>query len=47
MAIIELVVRKEKETRAAEPAEARKEGGLAGMAKRITGGRKKKTAGAE
>ena len=47
MAIIELVVRKEKETRSAEPAEARKEGGLAGMAKRITGGRRKKTAGAE
>ena len=47
MAIVELVVRKEKETRSAEPAETKKESGLAGMAKRITGGRKKKTAGAE
>jgi hypothetical protein len=47
MAIVELVVRKEKETRAAQPAEAKQEGGLAGIAKRITGGRKKKAAGAE
>jgi large subunit ribosomal protein L17 len=47
MAIVELVVRKEKEVRSSEPAETKKEGGLAGLAKRITGGRKKKTAGAE
>jgi len=50
MAIVELVVRKGKESRGAEPAAAKtakKEGGLAGIAKRITGGRKKKTAGAE
>ncbi|MCU0225662.1 MAG: 50S ribosomal protein L17 [Acidobacteria bacterium] len=47
MAIIELVVRKEPEVRSSEPAAAKKERGLAGLAKRITGGRKKKTAGAE
>ncbi len=47
MAIVELVVRKEPEVRSSQPAAAKKEGGLAGLAKRITGGRKKKTAGAE